>query len=251
MTFKLLVVDDEALARSRLLALLGECALPGQTLYLEEAANAVQAIERLQHQTFDAVLLDIHMPGLDGLALARQLRQQACPPALVFVTAHGEHALQAFELEALDYLTKPVRRDRLQQALDKLQRWSHWAQEAQPEGAPDFLLIHDRGRTERVPLQDVVYFKAELKYLTVRTPDRSYIYDGSLAELEHAHGQRWLRIHRNALVARRRIRALEHVQPGMVTEEGDAWLLSLEGVPERLAVSRRQLAAVREAIACP
>lgn len=247
MAVQVLIVDDEALARTRLRALLGDCLLAGQTLLVDEAANAVQAMERLQHQHFDVLLLDIHMPGLDGLAFARYVQTLERAPALVFVTAHAEHALQAFELEALDYLTKPVRRERLQQALDKVARWRHWGPTESSDNGKDFLLIHDRGRTERVPLQDIVYLKAELKYLTVRTPDKHYIYDGSLAELEQAHAARWLRVHRNALVARQRIRALEHVHSNE-GDEADGWVLTLDGVPERLAVSRRQLAAVREAL---
>jgi len=248
MAVQVLIVDDESLARSRLRSLLGDCRLAGQALQVDEAAHAVQAMERLQHQPCDVLLLDIHMPGLDGLAFAQRLCTLEQAPALIFVTAHAEHALQAFELEALDYLTKPVRRERLQQALDKVARWRHSEPVAPAENGKDFLLIHDRGRTERVPLQDIVYLKAELKYLTVRTPDKSHIYDGSLAELEQAHPGRWLRIHRNALVARQRMRALEHIHGGE-GEDADVWALCLDGVAERLTVSRRQLPAVREALA--
>ncbi len=251
MAVRVLIVDDEALARSRLRSLLADCSVAGQPLVVDEAANAVQAMERVQHQGCDVLLLDIHMPGMDGLGLAQHLRTWHQPPAVIFVTAHTEHALQAFELEALDYLTKPVRQERLQQALDKVARWQHLAPAESNGAGEDFLLIHDRGRTERVALQDIVYLKAELKYLTVRTPGKSHIYDGSLAELEQAQGSRWLRIHRNALVARTRIRSLEHVQDGAggAGEESDGWVLGLDGVPERLVVSRRQLAAVRAALA--
>jgi two-component system response regulator AlgR len=107
------------------------------------------------------------------------------------------------------------------------------------------LLIHDRGRTERVPLTDIVYLRAELKYVTVRTRERTLIYDGSLAEFEERHGAHWLRIHRNALVARHAIRSLEKHHD---VDEGDGWAVCLRGVDEALAVSRRQLAAVKEAL---
>jgi two-component system response regulator AlgR len=243
MTLKVLLVDDEALARARLRTLLAGCDAPA-AVPAGEAANAAQAMELLLRQPVDAVLLDVHMPGADGLALAQALRGMPQPPAVVFVTAHAEHAVAAFELEAVDYLTKPVRRERLQAALQKVQRALLARGEA--AAAPETLLIHDRGRTERVPIDEVLYFKAELKYVTVRTSARSYILDASLSELEERHAAHFLRVHRNALVARRALRALErHDDP----EEGEGWAVRLTGVDDVLAVSRRQLGAVREALA--
>ena len=240
-----LVVDDEALARARLRTLLGDCKAP--TASVEgEAANATQAIELLRRQQFDVALLDIHMPGADGLTLARALRALPHPPALVFVTAHAEHAVQAFELEAVDYLTKPVRLERLQQALQKVERLVLNQKEPEPEIPEEVLVIQGRNRTERVPLSEVLYLKAELKYITVRTAEKSHILDGSLSELEKKYASQFMRIHRNALVARRAVRALEkHYDP----EEGEGWAVRLNGLDELLVVSRRQLAAVREVIA--
>ncbi len=244
MTLKVLLVDDEALARARLRTLLAECEAPA-AVPAGEAANAAQAMELLLRQPVDAVLLDVHMPGADGLALAQALRDLPHPPAVVFVTAHAEHAVAAFELEAVDYLTKPVRRERLEAALQKVQR-AMLARGEAPAAAPQVLLIHDRGRTERVPIDEVLYFKAELKYVTVRTGARSYILDASLSELEERHAAHFLRVHRNALVARRALRALErHDDP----EEGEGWAVRLTGVDDVVAVSRRQLGAVREALA--
>ncbi|MDR6214632.1 LytTR family DNA-binding domain-containing protein [Paracidovorax wautersii] len=238
----ILIVDDEALARSRLRMLLGDCAEPHAVV---EAADADAALAMLRTgQPVDAVLLDIHMPGMDGLALAQALRSLPQPPAIVFVTAHADHAVSAFELDAVDYLTKPVRLERLQQALAKVQRAR--ATPAPAPGADEALLIQDRGRTERVPLPEVLYLKAELKYVTVRTALRSYILDGSLAELEARHAALFLRVHRNALVARRAIRALEKHYDA---EEGEGWAVRLHGLAEPLAVSRRQVAAVREVLA--
>ena len=242
---QLLVVDDETLARARLRTLLGDCKAPPATV-AAEAANATQAMELLRRQDFDAVLLDIHMPGADGLALAQALRGLPRPPAVVFVTAHAEHAVAAFELEAADYLTKPVRLERLQVALQKVERIVLMERGLQPDGAMEALVIQDRGRTERVPLAEVLYFKAELKYVTVRTVARSYILDASLSELEERHAVQFLRVHRNALVARRALRALE--KPGD-PEAGEGWAVRLSGIDEVLAVSRRQLSAVREAMA--
>lgn len=242
MTLKVLIVDDEPLARSRLRRLLGQCTAPAAEV-VAEAANATDALQWLGRGPVDLALLDIHMPGADGLKLAQRLRERPDAPRVVFVTAHAQHALQAFEVEAVDYLTKPVRLERLQAALAKVQR----LQPVRPalEAADEALLIQERGRTERVPLAEVLYIKAELKYLTVRTAARCHILDGSLGELEERFGARFLRVHRNALVARQAVRALEkHHDP----EEGDGWAVRLQGVDELLAVSRRQLAAVREAL---
>ncbi len=197
MKLKVLVVDDEALARTRMRTLLADCGMPGVE-WGGEAANAVEAMEWLRRDCFDLVLLDIHMPGVDGMALARAIQAQPLAPAIVFVTAHAEHAVQAFELEVADYLTKPVRRERLQMALQKVDRAVQSTREATAGKAPDVVLIQDRGRTERVPLSEVLYFKAELKYITVRTLTHSYILDGALNDLEARYGDAFMRVHRNA-----------------------------------------------------
>jgi len=238
-----LIVDDETLARSRLRALLADCRSPAAEV-VAEAAHGEGALEQLSRARFDLVLLDIHMPGLDGLELARDLRKRSSAPAVVFVTAYAAHAVTAFELEAVDYLTKPVRAERLQQALQKAERYlkERRAPVAEPQ---DVLLIQDRGRTERVPLAEILYLKSELKYLTVRTASRSHIFDGSLAELEERYPSRFVRVHRNALVARSAIRALEKYDDG---EDAEGWALRLDGIPELVMVSRRQLSSVRDAL---
>lgn len=245
MVLKVLLVDDEPLARARMRTLLGDCHEPSADV-AGEAANATQALNLLAHERFDLVLLDIHMPGADGLRVAETLRGLPRPPVVIFVTAHAGHALTAFDLDAVDYLTKPVRQERLQQALIKAERLI--SDRAAPGERPT-LVIQDRGRTERVPLEEVLYFKAELKYVTVRTAARSYIMDGSLSELEAQFGERLLRVHRNALVARHAVRALERhygTEPG---DDGEGWAVRLNGLDELIAVSRRQLTAVRDAIA--
>jgi len=240
-----LVVDDEALARARMCALLADCRDP-MVAVAGEAANAAQALETLARQVVDVVLLDIHMPGLDGRALAARLKLLPRAPAVVFVTAHAEHAVQAFELDAVDYLTKPVRLARLELALQKVTRWLQSPRPETDVAVQEFLTIQDRGRTERVPLAEVAYLKAELKYLTLRTAQRSYILDGSLSELEEKFGSLFLRVHRNALVARRLVRALEKHYD---SEEGEGWAVRLSGIEEPLAVSRRQLPTLRELLA--
>ncbi|GAA6141598.1 LytTR family DNA-binding domain-containing protein [Hydrogenophaga sp. 5NK40-0174] len=244
MALKVLIVDDENLARSRMRTLLGDCVEPRAEV-VGEAANAVSAMESIQRLSCDVVLLDIHMPGVDGVALAEQLRGMPNPPLVVFVTAHAEHAVQAFELEAVDYLTKPVKLERLSQALQKVERALEAAGNGISSSGDEWLVIQERGRSERVALADVLYLKAELKYITVRTAEKEYIFDGALSDLEQRFGHMFVRVHRNALVARRAVRAIEKISD---PTEGEGWTVRLEGIDERLAVSRRQVAAVREAL---
>jgi two-component system response regulator AlgR len=244
MNLKVLLVDDEVLARLRLRTLLADCTAPDVDV-LAEAANGPQAIAALKQGVFDLVLLDVRMPGMDGVQLAQTISSMAEPPAMVFVTAHAEHAVHAFEVAAVDYLTKPVRLERLQQALQKVERLVQSIKAQTANFSGDMLIIQDSGRTERVPLGEVLYLKAELKYITVRTAARSYILDGALNELEEKYTTLFMRIHRNALVARQAVRALEKYHDA---EEGEGWAVRLNGIPELQAVSRRQLSAVRDAI---
>ncbi|MDR0273744.1 MAG: LytTR family DNA-binding domain-containing protein [Burkholderiaceae bacterium] len=240
-----LVVDDEKLARARLRALLDECEQPRAEV-TAEAASAAEAIKLLAERRFDVALLDIHMPGADGLQLARMLAGLAHPPQVVFVTAHAEHALQAFELEAVDYLTKPVRRERLAQALQKAERMSQMHKAIQPDTAEgEWLLIVERGRTLRVPLAQVLYFKAELKYLTVGVAERTHLLDASLNQIEERYPGRFLRIHRGVLVAAHALRALEH---HIDHDKGETWTVRLDGIAEPLPVARRQVHAVRDVL---
>lgn len=245
MVMTVLIVDDELLARARLRTLLGDCTKP-VTRVVAEAANAAQAMAWLTHHSVDVALIDINMPGANGVALVSSLRDLPNPPAILFVTAHAEHALQAFELDAVDYLTKPVRLERLQVALQKVERLTQAIKGLEPNFVEDFLLIQERGRAERVRVSDVLYFKAELKYVTVRTLAQSYLLETSLNELEAQYHERFMRIHRNALIARRAVRALERHHDA---DEGEGWAVRLDGVDELLFVSRRQLAAVREMVA--
>ncbi|MDA7415165.1 LytTR family DNA-binding domain-containing protein [Xenophilus arseniciresistens] len=241
-----LIVDDEALARARLRTLLGDCRAPAAVV-IAEAGDGAAALKQLDGvPPLDLVLLDIHMPGLDGVELARVLHQREHGPAVIFVTAHAAHAVTAFELDAVDYLTKPVRGERLQQALQKAER-SLKERRAALGAAPvvESLLIHDRGRAERIPLPEVLYLRSEHKYITVRTATRTLIMDGALSDLEARHADRFVRVHRNTLVARAAIRALDRHDDGQDGEAG--WALRLAGLGEPIPVSRRMLPAVREA----
>ena len=256
---RVLIVDDEELARLRLRGLVNDCIEPQSTV-VGEAANAAQALAWLVTQHCDVMLLDVQMPGRDGTQLAAELRQQADAgtptPAVVFVTAHAEHALRAFDLDAVDYLTKPVKRDRLHAALQRvalrLAQRNALPQPLRTDEAAElpFIVVSDRGRVVRVPLSEVLYFKAELKYVTLRTAEHTYVLDEPLSDLEERLGNRFLRVHRNALVARRAVRALERrvIASEGDEEGGEGWAVCMAPVGEWLAVSRRQAAAVREAI---
>lgn len=258
MTLRVLLVDDEDLARLRLRGLVHDSVEPKAGV-VGEAANAAQALAWLADQRCDLILLDVQMPGRDGMQLAAELKGLPEPPAVVFVTAHAQHALHAFDLDAVDYLTKPVRRERLHAALQRvaqrlaLRREAASAGSVAAPGAADdtaAIVVTDRGRVLRVPLAEVLYFKAELKYVTLRTADRSYVLDEALSDLEQRLGERFLRVHRNALVARGAVRALERrAIAGEGDEEGgEGWAVRMAPVDEWLAVSRRQVAAVREAL---
>lgn len=264
LTLRVLIVDDEELARMRLRGLVEACVEPRATV-VGEAANAARAMVWLQQhgQGPDAsdgpiachlVLLDVQMPGRDGMQLAEELRRLPAPPAVVFVTAHADHALKAFELEAVDYLTKPVRPQRLEQALQRVSArlGQPQAATAPPRSQADepALVVSELGRVIRVPLAEVLYLKAELKYVTLRTASRTLVLDDALSDLEQRLGPRFLRIHRNALVARSAMRALERRAMTDDDEPGqaDGWAVCIAPFDEWLAVSRRQMAAVREAI---
>ena len=252
---RVVIVDDEPLARLRLRGLVEANTVP-RAQVVGEAGDATQAQTLLARTACDLVLLDIGLPGASGLQLADGLQRvvpppgHGVPPLVVFVTAHASHALRAFELDAADYITKPVRRERLQAALWRVaQRRAGPAPAEQAEPAP-VLVVSDRGRLLRVPQAEVVYLKAEQKYVTLRTAKGQWLLDEPLADLAQRLGQRFLRVHRNALVARSAVRALERAHAHGAGEGDDSWVVRLSN-GESLAVSRRQLAAVREALVEP
>ncbi len=242
---RVVIVDDEPLARLRLRTLVQANPEPRAEV-VGEAGDVQQAQRLLQAVPCDVVLLDIVMPGGNGLKLADELRRQAAPqpaPMVVFVTAHAEHALRAFEVDAADYLTKPVRRERLQAALLRVAQ-RRASEPAAVAGGP-VLVVSDRGRVLRVPVADVVYLKAELKYVTLCSSHGRWLLDEPLAELEQRLGPGFLRVHRNAVVAVGAVRALSKPVAG---DLDDGWQVQLAN-GDTLAVSRRQLPAVREVLA--
>ena len=256
----LLIVDDEPLARSRLRRLLAELPETAQAV-VDEAADAAEAWALLRRLRFDVLLLDIQMPGQTGMDLARRLAGDpgVAHPAIVFVTAHEQHALDAFGVSAVDYLTKPVRRERLAQAMGKAALWLR-AQGAVALAPPAvetvYLTVQDRGALKRLPLADILYCRADTKYTTLRTAQQHYLVETSLVDLEQRYGEHFLRIHRSALVAAKAIRSLERPasgadgpapepEVGSAEAEGGTWTLHLHGVPDTLPVSRRRVASVQ------
>lgn len=247
-----MIVDDEMHARARLRVLLEDIAPECLTQVVGEAETGMEALALLQGGSLgrvDVVLSDIHMPVMDGLELAGHLGGLAEPPLVIFTTAYDNHAIQAFELEAVDYLLKPVRAQRLQAALEKARnRLPRIGQEQLLElgqrlrgGGRTHLPCHERGRLLLVPVVDVLYFKADLKYVTARTGEREYILDETLSHLEEEFHERYIRLHRSILAARL---ALSGFERAAEDEEAYGWAL-LRGVDEKLPVSRRQWAVAK------
>jgi len=238
---RVFIADDEAPARLRLRALLSdiEAELPNRVV--GEAANGQEALDRLAalpaEDRADVALVDIRMPGMDGVELAARLAELPQPPVLVFCTAYDQYAVRAFELQAVDYLMKPVRANRLLDALRRVpERRSQPAETGRTQ-----LSCSERGRILLLPVADILYLRAELKYVTARTAAREYLLEEALAALEQEFARRFVRIHRNCLVARDAVVGFEHVRDGA---EGH-WAVVLKGLDERLPVSRRQWAQVR------
>ena len=241
----IMIVDDEAPARARLRDLLADVAVEVPNVLVAEAANGLLALAAIEGTVVDVVLLDIRMPKMDGIELARHLAQLEHPPAVIFVTAYDTYAVQAFELNAVDYLLKPVRTQRLLAALQK-------ARQSRPlppqvlarlqQGPRTHLSCHERGRLLLIPVADVLYLKADLKYVTARSAAREYLLDESLTHLEQEFSERFIRLHRSVLVAKDAISGFE--KNGSDDAETQ-WQALLRGIDEKLPVSRRQWPLVK------
>ena len=242
---RVLVCDDEKLARDRLARLVD--ATEGNEV-VAQAENGREALAAVQQTHPDVVLLDIRMPDMDGIEAASHLMKSEHPPAVIFCTAYDEHALQAFKVHAVDYLLKPVSREDLAQALERARNVSRsrleaLEQDVHPQGTRR---RHISARThkgiELVPVDDIRYFMADQKYVTVRYGEGEVLIDETLKELEDEFGDQFVRIHRNALVS---LSALE----GMELANAGHYQVRLRGVDERLTVSRRHVAGLRKVMA--
>ena len=250
---KVFIADDEAPARARLKELLADVHGEIPVGVAGEAANGLEVIERLPASGAQVLLLDIQMPGMAGIEVARHLGRLERAPAIIFVTAHDRHAVEAFELNALDYLMKPVRADRLAAALKKARAAGPVQHERLENagklanaGPREFFSVTDRHRIALVPVSEVLYLKAELKYVTLRTRAGEHLIEEPLVNIEREFAQRFVRVHRNCLVARAAIRGFERSAGG--ADEDPHWNVVLEGTPERLPVSRRQWPAVKSVL---
>ncbi len=243
---RILIVDDEAPARSRVKDLLDDCRAAFPHTVAGEAANGAEALALLQSTPVDIMLLDIRMPGMDGIEVARHAQKLDASPAVIFATAFEEHALKAFEVNAIDYLLKPIRQERLLAALQKAAKSQPPKADALAAAAPKartHLSIAERGRILLVPLNEILFLRAEQKYVTVKTASREYLLEEALTELEHEFVDVFTRVHRNALVANQAIAGFERIKP----DDGEAyWAVMVKGCDERLAVSRRLQHIVKE-----
>jgi two-component system response regulator AlgR len=241
---RLLVVDDEAPARRRLCEVLEDCSQRLPLQVVGESDNGVDALETAQRERLDALLLDIRMPGMDGIEVAQHLQKLHRPPAIIFTTAYDNYACQAFEVNAVDYLMKPVRAERLVAALGKAKSLTQSTLDALRQSHPKartHLSLSEKGKLRLVPVEEILYLKAELKYITVKTLEREYLLEESLIKLESEFGDRFLRIHRNCLVAKELIE-----QVGKLAGNDDGHFVRLRGLDEALPVSRRQYSQLRD-----
>mgnify|MGYP002735208309 CR=1 FL=1 len=242
MSMKILIADDEPLARERLARLAAQ--LSGCKLLDEQAGNGIQALELCDRLQPDILLLDIQMPGMDGLEVAAALNQRARAPAIIFCTAHDEFALSAFEVNAVGYLVKPVRLEPLQQAIARAERLNPMQLAAlrgggeQPPARSHISAKTHKG-IECIALEDILFFQAEHKYVTVYHSDGETLIDEPLKALESEFDSQLMRIHRSTLINRAAIERLERTTGGQ-------YQLHLKGHDEPLPVSRRHVSSVRE-----
>lgn len=245
LALRVFIVDDEPPARNRLRDLLNDCRDQLALDVVGEAGNGREALDKLTEITADVVLLDIRMPQMDGIELARHLNKLPKPPVVIFTTAYDAYAIKAFDLHAIDYLLKPIRLGRLFEALNRAREAVPVQTEVLRNLLPEprrNLSSRERGKIHLIPIEQVLYLRAELKYITVRTAEREYLIEESLTDLENEFATRFVRIHRNSLIAKDAIAGFE--KGGDEGESG--WMVKLKGLDELLAISRRQQHIVKE-----
>jgi two-component system response regulator AlgR len=256
---RLFIVDDEPPARVRLKTLLSDIAAECPHELVGEAAQAQEALDAIAATRPDIVLLDVQMPGISGIELAAHLvKNMPAAPMVIFVTAFDEYALKAFEVHAVDYLLKPVRATRLAEAIRRAgtqrlqtppQQHLVAATSASLQAQRKQFSVQERGRLLLVPVTDVIYLKAEQKYVTLRTRTNEYLIEESLTSIEEELGALFIRVHRNALVARDAIIGVERGTLMEGDSESDkaqeTWQVILRGLEERLPISRRQWPVVK------
>jgi len=238
---KILIIDDEHLARQRLRQVIEEL---GAATTIEEGSNGEQALQLCQQHQPDVILLDIRMPGMDGIEAAQHIMKLETPPAIIFTTAYDQYALSAFDAHAVDYLLKPIRKERLAEALESAKRLTkaqmqNLTVEGQTDSRRQHISARLGGELRLINIVDIRYFLAEHKYVTVRYTEGSVLIEESLRSLEAEFEDIFLRIHRNALVAKSAIEALEKNKSG-------AHKIRLTGIEETLEVSRRHLPNIRK-----
>ena len=235
---KVLIVDDEKPARERLRHLIEDLNL-GEVV--GEASNGREALAETDRAHPDILLLDIRMPEMDGLEAAAHVSKLENPPAVIFTTAYNDYALQAFEQQAVDYLLKPVRRERLERALTAAKRLTRVQLSAlrdNEQGGRTHLSARIHGSVRLVPIEEVRFLQAAHKYVTVNFADGEVLVEDSLKALEEEFGDRFVRVHRNALAAKTWLESLERTGMG-------GYCVRLRGCESCLEVSRRHLAGVR------
>lgn len=239
----ILIVDDEPLARERMQQLVAELQ-PSATLHA--AADGVEALQQIGKFGPDIVLLDIRMPRMDGLEVARHVLKLDNQPAIVFTTAYQDHALSAFDANAVDYLLKPIRKERLQIALERARvlqrtRLNKLTETISENSKRTHVSAIVNGVLELIPVERIYYLKADQKYVTAAWPGGEILLDEPLVNLEDEFPDAFVRIHRNALVARKRIQ-------GLGKNEDNQHYIKLQEMKEELQISRRHLASVREIV---
>lgn len=239
----ILIVDDEPLARQRLIGLIQE--LDGFEA-CGNASNGKDALRLAQELKPDIVLLDIRMPGMDGIETAHHMNRLSKPPAIIFTTAFSEHALTAFETHAVDYLLKPIKKERLLDSLHAAARLTKPQLEQirlidEEPKIRTHICVKTRGNLELVPIDAIRYFLADHKYVTLRTVDHECLIEESLKSLESEFSHLFTRVHRNALIADQHMKGLEK------NTEGHC-VVTIEGIDDRLEISRRHLPYVRKKI---